>query len=243
MSETTEYYKLASVVDNFLIENDLPNGYFNKCLLWAIRGLREIRLDTWQDATTKLLPVTDKGTVILPSDFVDWAIVSAYHNGRIETIGINSDLDALPRAKGPTASPDYAEVGYYLSNFSNGAIFSYGFALSTKGRFRVVDHGTCKVLTIDYPGRFPEIYLEYITDGFNPCGETIIHPYLYDYLIKYMDSKYEEKNNPKATEASIFRKSQDVFFAEKRVRARTNNLDPQTLINLARQHTTLALKL
>jgi hypothetical protein len=254
MSDNSKFYKLASVVDNYLIESDLPSGWFGKCLVWAIRGLRESKLDTWNDISTRVLDVNDRGSVVLPNDFVDWAVVSAYSNGRLQTLGINNEISTLPKnhtaAASPTAptqfaethQPQYHESGYYLTNFHNGAIFSYGLALSSQGRFRVHDTGTCKELLMDLPGRVNEIYLEYITDGFDPCGETYIHPYLYDYLMKYMDLKYEEKNNPKATEASIFRKSEDLFYAEKRVRARRNNLDPQTLINLARQHTTLALK-
>lgn len=238
MSDSTRYYKLAAVVDNYLVEADLPNGWFNKCLLWAIRGLRELHLDSWADVKTGLFSVTDRNTVELPADFVDWVKISRKGN-RIETLGVNMDISTIRES---VSRGSITDVGYYLNNFANGAIFSYGLALSSMGSFRVYDNGTCKELLIDMTGRVNELYIEYITDGFDPCGETYIHPYLYDYLTKYIAHKYEEQNNPKATEASIYRKSQDVFYAEKKVRARRNNLDPQTLLNLVRQHTTLALK-
>lgn len=247
MSDKNKFYSLAAVVDNFMIANDLPNGYFNKSLLWAINGLREISLDTFVTPKTELFTVTDRNTIVLPPGFVGWSIVSL-PGDRVQTLGVNENISSLPRATGvvPTGTQmpgSYAEVGYYLSNFSNGAIFSWGMALSTAGAFKVVDNGMVKELKLDLPKRYDQLYVEYTTDGINPCGETIIHPYLYDYLTKYMENEYEDKNNPKATEASKYRKSEDLYFSIKRLRARTNNLSPQTLINLARQYTTLALKL
>jgi hypothetical protein len=240
MSDSAKYYKLGAVVDNFLAENDLPNGWWAKCLLWAIRGLRELHLDhPIQDAKTILLDVTDRNTVVLPSDFVDWVIVSRAGD-KIVTLGVNGRINPLRDNVNHSTRDD---AGFYLSNYKNGAIFSYGVAVSAQGAFRVEDNGACKQLILDIPMGPDQIYLEYITDGFNPCGETTIHPYIYNYLILYLEYQYEDKNNPKATESSKYRKSQDLFFATKEVRGRFFNLDPQTFLNLVRENTTLALKI
>ena len=240
-TDNTQHYKLASVVDNFLIENDLGSGWFSKGLVWAIRGLRELSLDTFQDAKTALLDVSDRNSVVLPSGFVDWVTISSYGN-RPVTLATNTDIPLVPPFEEIVdAQRATSEYGYYLANFDGGQIFSYGMGKYSRGNFRVHDNGDCKMLLMDCP-RFSRIYLEFITDGFDPCGETIIHPYMYDYLMKYMEHKYEEKNNPKANESSIFRKSEDVFYAEKRIRARRNNLDPQTLLNMTRQYTVFGIK-
>lgn len=234
-ADNQQYYKLASVVDNFLIENDLGSGWFAKGLVWAIRGLRELSLDSFQDAKTALLDVTDRNSVVLPPGFVDWAVVSSYGSRPI-TLAVNGDISLIPPFEEiMDAQRATREQGYYLANFEGGRIFSYGAGSYTRGNFKVHDNGDCKMLLMDCP-RYSRIYLEYITDGFDPCGETIIHPYIYDYLMKYMESQYEDKNNPKATESSKYRKGEDLFYAEKRVRARRNNLDPQTLLNMTRQY-------
>lgn len=240
-ANNTKIYTLSALVDNFIIENDLSNTWFPKALVWAMRGLREISLDTFQQAQSDHFPITNTNTVVLPGGFVDFVVISGYHNGRCDTWCVNSDLDILPRALGPTAPQDgYSEVGYWLYGCN---IFSYGKPRYKRDNFKVKDIGGVKILTMDISTRVPEIYLEWVGDGLNLCGESIIHPYLYDWLTKYMEHKYEEKNNPKATESSIFRKSEDLFYAEKRLRARTSDLDPQSLINLAREYTTLANKL
>lgn len=247
-----QYYKLASIVDNFMIENDLPDGWFAKSLVFAIRGLRELSLDTWNDVKTVLLDVSDQKTVLLPDDFVDWSYVGIQIGQYRVAIGVNDELNTLNRrpdspsvAGLPTQHMpngiDFDAYNYNFNNYAGGGFWCRG--LVTKGFFKVFDNGQCKQLLIDYDYPIKKVYVNYITDGFNPCEETIIHPYLYDYLVKYMEHKYEEKNNPKATESSIDRKARDVFWAEKRIRARKNNLDPQTLLNITRQYTTLAIKM
>lgn len=252
MAKSNDFNQVASIVDQFLIENDLHNGWFPKALAWALRGLREIRLDSWQDVKTVLLPVTDRKTVVLPDGFVDWTKVAAKNGQYYMTLGVNSQLTGLDRT---AASKNVAGLlsqhlpngiafssyggGYDFYNFSSTSFFGVGMGLPSKGYFKVVDHGGCKELLMDYDFYLKEVYLEYITDGLDPCGQTVVSPYLYDYLIKYMELRYEDKNNPKATESSIYRKEQDLFWAEKKIRMRRNNLDPQTLLNLTRQETRL----
>src|SRR4029079_19806696 len=93
----SNYNKLSSIVDQFLIENDLHNGWFPKYLAIAMRGLREMKLDTAQDVKTALLPVTDTKTVILPDSFVDWVKVAAQQGQYAITLGVNAELTSLPR--------------------------------------------------------------------------------------------------------------------------------------------------
>ena len=56
-------------------------------------------------------------------------------------------------------------------------------------------------------------------------------------LKKGMEFSWEEEKNPSRTEASIDRKAKDLRDAWRLVRARKNNLDPQTILNLTRQQT------
>lgn len=240
------YYKLSAVVDQWLIDNDLNDGWFPKGLSWVKFGLREIRLDVCQDVKTVLLDVTDRKTAKLPQDFIDWTKIAIRVGQYAVTLGLNEELNTLNRT---TTSQTVAGLlsqhmpnglefnqyaGFQFFNFGTNNIFGIGSGLPSKGYFKVHNTGECKELLIDYDYGFSQIYVEYISDGLDPCTETIVHPYEVDYLIKYMDMKYEKKNNPKATNFSIQETERDVFWAEKKLRARRNPLDPQTVINISR---------
>jgi hypothetical protein len=85
--------------------------------------------------------------------------------------------------------------------------------------------------------------LEYITDGFDPCGETVVDPYFADYVKKGMEFSWEEEKEPRRTEASIQRKGRDFFAAETKVSGRKNDLDPQTLLNMQRSSVRFTAKI
>lgn len=255
MSNHAEYYSLAAVVDQWLIDNDLPNNFFPKGLSWAIRGLRELNFDSWADVKTILLDVSDRKTVVLPTDFVAWSKIGLKHGQYALNLSENNDLAitnreaneqfirGLPKYGLPTGVDfsNYSNMSY--ANYNGMTLNAYGTGFMTKGSFKVNDNGQCKELLLDYDYPMKQIYLEYITDGFCPIGVTIIHPYVYDYLIKYIDAKWEDKANPNATESSILRRNREVADAERKVRARGNNVDPDTLLNIVRANTTLALKM
>lgn len=245
-ASSSDFNKLSAIVDQFLIENDLHDGFFPKALAWACRGLREIKLDTWQDIKTVLLDVTDRKTAKLPQDFVDYTKIGAPFGQYVLTLGLNEELKTTNRqttdqtVRGllsqhlPNGLNFGNYDGYNFFNFNGLSLFGIGGGLPSKGYWKIHDTGECKELLLDYDYSLSQVYVEYITDGFDPCGETIVHPYLYDYVFKFMEFRYEKKNNPKATENSIDRAERDVFWAEKRIRARRNNLNPQTVINISR---------
>jgi hypothetical protein len=247
-----DFYKVSAIVDQFLIDNDLPNGFFPKALSWVLRGLREIKLDTVGDVKTVLLNVTDRKTANLPDNFVDWTKVGVRVGQYVVVLGVNDDLNTLPRT---SSSPSVAGLmsqhmpngidfsqyqGYDFYNFSEGPLYGIGQGLPSKGYFKVHDNGTCKELLIDYDYSFSTIYLEYITDGLSDCGgDTVVSPYLFDYLVKFCDMMYEKKNNPKATNWSKSEAERDVYWAEKRLRARNNKITPQDILNITRQEARL----
>ncbi len=256
MADESRFYKVSALVDDFIDDNDLTEHWFNKCLKWAIRGLEEIHLDVWQDVKTCVLDVTPTRTVILPGDFIDWVKVGVPYGQYCITLGVNESLrsDArqpnrndLARGLFSQSLPNGIDFnnygGYYFFNYNGASVWGIGGGLPSKGFFKVSDKGTCKELLMDYTYGSNTVYLEYITSGFDPCGETVVHPYLKDYLLKYLEFKYEEKNNPKATESSIFRKGSDLHFAEVKVRARNNPLTPKEMLNISRANTRLTPKI
>lgn len=247
-SKNDQYYKLSSIVDDFVDDIDMPR-LWHKCLKWAIKGLEEINLDVSQQPKTCLLDVTPRKTVILPSGFVDWTIVAAKVGQYAVTLGTNDALTGLPRDTTSVGSavrllsqdaPNGLDFtlydGFYLFNYNNRSLFSLGFGVPSKGFFRIFDNGTSKELLLDFDFSGTQIYLEYITDGFEPCGETIVDPYLKSYVEAFMSFKYEKRNNPKATGQSRIDAGRELEAAERKVRARHFGITPKELMNSDRKH-------
>lgn len=245
-----QHNTMGAIVDHVLFKKTLHESWWQWMLEMGLWHLRELKLDTWQDVKTELLAVTDRKTVILPDDFIDWVIVGIPVGQYAVSLGLNTQLKLTDRTTSdstvagllsqnlPSGLDFAAYGGYYLSNFRGSSIPCVGSGLNiNKGSFRVLENKTYKELLLDYDFNQTHVYLEYITDGFEPCGETILHPYFCDYVKKGMEFSWEEEKNPSRTEASIDRKAKDLRDAWRLVRARKNNLDPQTIINLTRQQT------
>lgn len=251
-----QHNKMSAIVDHVLFKKTLPDAWFQWMLEMGLWHLRELHLDVWQDVKTYYLPVTDRNTVILPDGYVDWVAVGAKVGQYFVTIGVNNKLNLNDR------DPNSADIvagllsqnlpnglnfgsygGYNFINYNGGEVSCIGRGLVGPGSFRVHNNGTVKELLLDYTHHYDYIYIECITDGFDPCGETVVDPYFADYVSKGIEFSFEEEKNPARTEASIFRKGKDFNDALKKVRARKNDLDPQTLLNISRQQTRFTAKI
>lgn len=254
--EKAKYYAVATVVDDFLDDYNLHNGFFQKALKWALRAVREIRLDTFQHPKTLLLDVTERRTVVLPDGFVDWTKIAVKKGQYAITLAVNDDLTIGERSKNdtdvvtgllsqhmPNGTNLSAYGGFMFNNFNGTNFLGFGGGLPSKGYCKVVDHGDCKEIYLDYDYNYKQVYLEYITDGIEPCGETVIHPYEYNYVMAFMADRYENLNNPKATVISKDEAGKDLYFAGKQLRGRYNDLDPRTIITMDRKEARVTTKL
>jgi len=246
------YNKVASIVEQWLLDNDLTPHWFAKYLSQAIRSLEEINLDVTGKPRACILPVSATKSVILPTDYEDYIIVGIPRGQYFIPLSINASLRADKRAANRTDVinglleqhlPNGIDVrsytGYYFFNIGGASLGLDTGGLPSKGTFRIEDNGECKMILLDYDYAGTELYLEYITDGFDPCGETIVPAYLKSYVIAWMEEFYERKNNPKATEASKTRAEVRLSAARRDVRARYNNLTPATMLAEQRANTRL----
>lgn len=248
-------YFLATVVDDFIDDSNLGQGFWMKGLKWAQRGLRRIRLDVFQQPKSCLLTVSERKTVILPEGFIDWTKVAVKRGQYAITLAVNDDLTIGHRSNTEDTvrgllsqhmpnGTDFGNYGgYQFFNYGGGSLYGIGQGLPGKGFFKVVDRGTCKEMLLDYDYNFDQIYIEYITDGLDACSETVIHPYEYEYLMTFMDMMYEKKNNPKATLGSKREAELDVDAEERKLRARYNDLTPQDILTMSRNEARMTTKL
>jgi hypothetical protein len=249
------YYSLSIVVDDWIDDNTLSSSWFPKGLKWAIRGLKRIRMDIHQQPKTEILTVTERKTITCPEGFVDWVKVAVKKGQYAITLSVNDDMTintrtttdttvrALLSQNMPNGTDMSAYGGYEFLNYTGGNIFGIGPGLPSKGFFKVVDRGATKEILLDYDYNFSQVYLEYITDGIDTCGETFVHPYEYEFLIAFMDMMYEKKNNPKATLGSKREAELDVDAEERKLRGRYNDLSPQDILNISRNEARLTTKL
>jgi hypothetical protein len=251
MAETVSYQpdqhnKISAIVDHVLFKKTLPEAWYQWFLEQAMWKYRELKLDVHQEVKAKLYEVTDRKTVILDPSFVDWVAVGAKVGQYYVLMGVNDKLTLLPRSNN---SSDYVQGllsqnlpnglnanSYTGYNFSNGSFF-IGGGFYTKGSFRYHDAGTYKELILDYDYPYTHVYIESITDGIEPCGETIVHPYFADYILKGAEFEWEQEKEPNRTEASIRRRGAAMEIALDKCRGRKNNLDPKTMIDIQRSQT------
>lgn len=246
--DVNSYNKVSSVVDHFTLKKGLSTAHwFPWALTMGLWHLRELRLDTWQEPITLELPVTDRNTVVLPVNYVDWVKIGVRVGQYVVTLAANDELNTLNRTANDgnivhgllsqnlpngLGFGNYSGLTFY--NFNGGSFNGIGLGLPSKGTFKVVDHGSSKEILLDYDYPYTSVYLEHITDGFDPCGETVLSPYLCDFFLKAMESAYEDEKNPAATEASKDRKARELRDAIRVVRARRNDITPKTLLTMSR---------
>lgn len=236
--------RLSSVVDEWLTFNDLTAHWFSKYLAVAIHGLSELKLDVAGDLVACILPVNDRKVVILPGDFHEYSVVGIPNGQYYIPLGENKKLrndvrtDQKPSTTYPYLNnelPNGIDVGNYTGVHTFDFTGSpYAGQLPTRGSFRIEKDKECSKILLDYNYPLQEIYLEYTNNGFDSKGETIVDADLRDYVYKYLDLFFEEKNNPKKTESSIRRYETKLLDAERKVRARKNDLTPATMNNIRR---------
>lgn len=251
---TNDYNSISNIVNEWIADNELSEKWFQKMLSFALKGLRHVSIHSWQEPYSVWLTVDDKYTATLPENYVKWTKVGLKVGQYIKVLALNGEMHHLQRSADDDVvsslplylMPNGVDFGNYTGyNFMNingtGSTLpglGSGFrGLPSKGHFNVVQRGdTTWELTFDYDVRIgSDIIVEYISDGFNPNGESIVNPILANYIHAVLDFKYEEKYNPRRNEASINRMGRNLWDQEKLVRAAKNDLDPKTMITITRR--------
>ena len=253
MSEkNSEFYTLGALVDQVMIDLDLPDQFFDKLLSWAIWALREINLDATQTVKTCGLQMNEYKAIDLPDDYVDWVKVGIQVGTRIRMLGVNSDMSELtfdeqlykasaePQLNiNPNGISFENYGGYYFYNYSGKSLFGYGGGgYNTQNHFKVIKRDSGWQIQFDSEINNGLIYVEFIGDGIDPCADSYIHPYLMDYMRKSVTSEYYNSPSGRRLTSMFERREfrQAAYFASKKVRARQNDLDYKTMLNISRRY-------
>ena len=240
------FFKVAAIVDQACIDLDLPvDKYFNKFLSWALFNLTDLKMDQANDVITVKLTISDVNTVTLPENYVDWVKIGIPYGQYVKTLAVNDDLSKQERVLG---SPEFSKSyppgwlpsgtdGYDFSNFGGASLFSIGGGVPNRGHFQVVKRpGSVYELLLDAGIESEEIYIEYIGLGINPCGETILEPYLGQWLRSSIHHDYERfKPATQRSESAIQRTGRDLEHQQQKIRGRTNPLTPKGILQITRK--------
>lgn len=243
-----QYFSAMACVSQVCIDLDLPESHYgNRILSWVLRSLVEIKLDATPPNEIKrmLLPADDTCCANLPGpDYVDWLYLGGVRGQYFVKFGTEDSLVGLPRTTAtwnpsqrlpPGWLPNGTELAAYNGYvFANGgrAIPSLPGGLPQSGQFKIANGQ----VMLDAGTGVDSVYIEYIGIGISLCGETIIHPYFFEYSRQYAHhewAKYGKKAD--RSEAEIQRTGRVLWHQEQKVRGRVFQITPTDLLMTSRK--------
>ncbi len=262
MSESLKsgYATISDIV--FEVIADLGEGgthYFDRYLNYALRGAQEWHFDSAQEVKTIVIPMNGYNAIDFPEDYVDWVKVGIQLGDKIKTFGANDQSIALYHGEtDECGNPELnaAHVcdlpinvngygGYWFSNIFNsygenmGKQFGYGGGKNCLGAWKV--NKERRQIQFDSTVTRTNVYFEYISNGFNPCGETVINQYGRNMLRTYIHwQRSVFKNGAASSESQVWKEE---FDEQRRLaRARVFDLSISEILELTRQNYKLSTK-
>lgn len=258
------YATLDQIVRSALADDGEQSLHkYQRYLHFAFEGAKDFFLDSAQDVKTVMLTMNNIKQVELPVDYVDWVKVGIRCGDVIKTFGVQDNLPLLHNkddCDNPvpfdscgcdvnTLPTDYGVLGgYKFFNFTNqygeiiGGLFGVGGGYTDRGYFTVIrnqgDHG---LIQFNSEVNDTEIYLEYITNGFNPTEETVINSLAEKAIKFYIHWRVEQhKNGPASGNAQAW---EFQYYNElRKVRRRMCDLTPKGILELSRKYYMLSPK-
>lgn len=227
-----KYYTLSAAAYSCLEDIQENQSRFAHFLHLAMEGFRELNFDFTIDVRAVILPMTAAKQVEWPCDMVDWIKVGFQCGNSIKVLTkdnntaktFNKDANCFPEEN--TACPDMAVAtgdalvpfyGFYDNyGVSMDKLFGVALQYNYLGYFSEDEYS--RVFNFkDLVQGFSEVYLEYITDGIDPTGYTVIPPYAFMVVKNYVhwkrklyDSKFGDGERREAER--IYNNSKDDYI-------------------------------
>lgn len=219
MSATTS---INEIVKNALIDlGEDTEHLYQRCLHWGFEGLKDWNFDAAKEFKTVKLEMSPSKTINLPLDYVDYCKIGTVIGDKVFTFLMNPNIEVLHDVddcgdvlEKPTENNIYSFSSYYFGY--NGY---YGFNHNLYGGNRY-DIGTCRIdrhrnqIVFSSEVDRTEVYLEYITNGLNPTGESLVNPYAAKVLKLYI--LWSRKENSDKYSGSIKERARFLYYEELR---------------------------
>jgi len=180
---------IAKVVDSVLIKYDKESkNDYNRLLQFAIWGHRELQFNVFSYPKQIMFDMSEAKTQLLPNDFVKESVVAICIAGSYVALYADSNMCVKSEVCG--AVPEVVRNSQYADNYpdfglawgmppyyENGQYMGgeYGYAASSNyiGGYRITD-GNPRKITFDSDVPTTKVYMEYMSTGQDPDGQTII---------------------------------------------------------------------
>lgn len=200
----------------------------------AQRGLKELTFDILGSVKIDLLEVSAALRVDLPSDFIDYVFIGLVaDNGTLVPLGSKDNIPLV--GTGNTLSSLASETIYNDENIIGmGGIYGNGGGQNSYGYYSAkIDTANDQiVLTSIAAGKW--VYLEYIGDGSETTGHSVIHPYAEEALASYIywKSIQRRRNSPQSEKQA----ARADYYNEKRLaRARLKSFTMEEALQTIRK--------
>ena len=245
--ETDKWGTISQAVDSWLMDLGEDRSRFEQGLHWCLEGARDWHFDQARQVKTDMVKMTGYKAIKYPKDMVDWVKVGIKSGDRIYTftrdnsIALHHDcedgelIDNPPNQDSVFADPELlGEVGYFF--YGNALELPlYGLAVKDNGLGYYSDHPEQKEIQLatNLPSS-TKIYLEYISDGWDPNKETLLHPYAFK-LIKLYAHWMNLKYNRSVPRSHVQEAKQEYWDEHDRVSWRMFPLTVEDVLEVSRE--------
>jgi hypothetical protein len=215
---------------------------------WAIEGYRDFHFDLAQEVKTTVLTLTAWKAVDIPIDFVDWVMIGVVvdnqirvftHDNRISLYRPDADQDGVTDPITTTVDPTVQEgvpFWFWNNRTSQGEDAGQLYGLTTKyngvGYFKFNKERGEIQFDPSVDGS-TVIYLEYISDGIDPCEKTMVNLYAAK-LIKMYIHWCRLRFSKSANQAQIQRAQDDYWKEHFKVQNRIQKITVDDVLAAAR---------
>lgn len=246
---------LNGITRSYLSQTKKPLHYYYRCLKFSADCLRELLFDTLQIVNTVRLPINGFWEAELPSDYIGWTKVGVQVGQFVRPLiprdGINrlaniSTTDGsqitYPSITDETQN-NFGSIVWWGANTNKngedvGGYYGLG-AGSEPDTFKVVEERN--IIQLNQAITDSKIILEYISDGTFSNAATQINPIAQKTIETYIDWQYKEHS--KSFGAYDAERAEQIFYAElRKLRARKNDLTPDTLERIINRSRKASLK-
>jgi hypothetical protein len=198
------YYTISAAVWSVLEDMQAGAERFNQFLKFAIDGARMFNFDMLHEVKSVEIEMEPWKQICFPGDMVDWHKIGfRYGDGVMVFVNDstvpklfdkNDDCEPQPHKYPDGAVPDGTTIGEAIvfDSYMDGDHY-YGVQASVNyaGYFDVDERNRVFNFKRTITSQ-TQVYLEYITDGINYSGQTVIHPYAFRALQLYIHWQRKE---------------------------------------------------
>jgi len=185
------YESIDNIVKGVCVDMGEGEERYEQYLHWALKEAKNWYLDFAREVKTIELPINDYLAVDLPDDYVDWTKIGIKSGNQILTFAHDTymaqpqdtDSDNVPNKDIDLVPDSSEEDGNYFYNVINshgentGRMWGQSAKDNYLGYFKI-DLEREQIQLRTKISSLKTIYLEFISNGYEACGQGYVHPYV-----------------------------------------------------------------